>query len=209
MEKTEIIIGGKLIEDESTVNRKEFPGVLIARQTPLHNAHQVIVDLMIKRHGCENVFVGIWSCNKPLWVHDIYTYEQRNDIFTILYENIKHTWIPDYPNDNDWHSHVNSTLRTAFWNNYKNAIFYGWSREDLHYCFSDDPDKRRNTCIVNRYEGGLTKKISASEIRDILWYHSKADDIKDKLKDYVDSRVIDKVISDYNINSEQLKKWYL
>ena len=142
---------------------------MIARFQPLHNGHKSIIDKMLKES--ENITIILGSAQESGTEKNPLTVSQRKQLIENLYgqkSNIKILSLNDIDCDIDaWYNHVMNFLKEKVPQfGFPNAYYCG-DMENGHY-YNKGEFKIE---VVNRDEQLGFKKISATEIRDMIKNH--------------------------------------
>lgn len=167
--------------------------VMVGRYTPLHRGHMAVIDTMLERYG-ENSLLLVGSCNTPISLRHIFTFEDRLEFIQVCYPKLTVMGIPDFPGMNGaWLKYLDMLL--AFGKVKEgDVLFFGGSTEDISFFI----DAGRNVEIMNRFDG-TTPFVSASQVRDALMKERSVDGL-------IDDRIRDLVVERYAQRLEQLSK---
>lgn len=149
------------------MTHKEWLGVYIARENPIHAGHENVKNIMIQERKDQCMLV-LWSINEDLSWRNMFSYEERVKFIKMIYPELLIQWICDFKTDDAWIFALKMIIKSRYNWDIKNVVFYWWCDEDIAYLLD-----RWMTCkVVNRFDGVSSPKISATEIRDILhkWY---------------------------------------
>lgn len=186
------------------MTNKEWLGVYIGRLNPIHAGHENVVNTMIRDWQDQTMLI-LWSINKPLTWHNMFSYQERVWFIEKIYPWINIQWIPDYPTDDERLFALDQIIRSKYKGDMKNVVFYGWCEEDITYFVERD-----RTCkIINRFDWVSSPKVSATEIRDHLlrWEVLKdVDSTKQALLWKVNPIIQDQLIALFSEKLSKLKK---
>lgn len=136
-------------------------GAYIGRLCPPHLGHLYLADLLLEAFPDKHM-IGIGSCNEKLSFKHLFNYGDKRDVLRLLYPTATILPVPDFGNDELWFAALDDQLR-AMGRNPQETVFVGGCEEEVEFYYNAG----RKVFIVNRY-GGLTTKVSGTEVRDAL-----------------------------------------
>ena len=143
-------------------------GVYVGRFSPIHIAHEQVINKMLEIHGDGSLIV-IGSCNTPPSMRHFFSYVERRGFVQTLFPNVPTIPLPDFVSDDDWMLALDDMITLGGGNPHE-VVFYGGCEEDLVFFL----DRNRKCEILNRFDG-TTPKISATEVRNALLHGQSLD----------------------------------
>ena len=136
-------------------------GAYIGRLCPPHLGHLYLADLLLEAFPNTHM-IGVGSCNEKVSFKHLFNYGDKRDVLRLLYPNATILPIPDFGNDALWFAAIDDQI-SAMGRNPKETVFIGGCEEEVEFYYKAG----RKVFIVNRF-GGLTTKVSGTEVRDAL-----------------------------------------
>lgn len=136
--------------------------VFCGRFSPFHLGHEAVLNRMLEKFGEENSCIVIGSSNAPISERDFFTAEERRDLITRVFPNVRTTFAPDYESDDQWLSEVDAGILALGIDPYAATYFAGSERDVPFFVRAG-----RDLHIVNRYDG-TTPKVSGTDVRRAL-----------------------------------------
>lgn len=137
--------------------------VIVGRFAPFHLGHGRAVEDMIKAVGLSRCLFVIGSCNAPLSMRHLFSYQERREIIHALYPEARIVGLPDFPTDQEWLLALDDILRAASIDP-MTCEFQGGCLEDIAFF----ANAGRKYYLTNRFDAHASVKVSATEVRDNL-----------------------------------------